>query len=64
MQVDTVARALEEFDYLPLTSPAMGRLLYELALSAEIGALLELGTGHGTSAAYIGAALDEKARGI
>lgn len=63
MQVDAVARALEEFDYMPLTSPAMGRLLYEFALSAEVEELLELGTGHGTSAAYIAAALDEKGAG-
>jgi predicted O-methyltransferase YrrM len=63
MQVDAVARALEEFDYMPLTSPAMGRLLYEFALSTDVEKLLELGTAHGTSTAYIAAALDEKGAG-
>jgi predicted O-methyltransferase YrrM len=62
MHVDEVDRALGEFDYTPLTSPAIGRLLYELALSTN-EELLELGTGHGTSTAYIAAALDEEGTG-
>jgi predicted O-methyltransferase YrrM len=62
MHVDEVERVLGQFEYTPLTSPAMGRLLYELALSAD-EELLELGTGHGTSTAYIAAALDEKGTG-
>jgi predicted O-methyltransferase YrrM len=63
MRVEEVAGALEEFEYTPLTSPAVGRLLYELVLSAQVKDLLELGTGHGTSTAYIAAALDENGAG-
>jgi predicted O-methyltransferase YrrM len=63
MRVEEITSALEEFDYTPLTSPAAGRLLYELVLSSAVEELLELGTGHGTSTAYIAAALDEKSMG-
>jgi predicted O-methyltransferase YrrM len=63
MRLEEVARALEEFGYTPMTSPAVGRLLYELSLSPDVDELLELGTGHGTSTAYIAAALDEKGAG-
>src|SRR2546429_2540349 len=63
MRVEDVAGALEEFDYTPLTSPAVGRLLYELALAPYAEELLELGTGYGTSTAYIAAALEEKGAG-
>jgi predicted O-methyltransferase YrrM len=63
MRFEHVARALEKFDYTALTSSAVGRLLYELALSQDVEELLELGTGHGTSTAYIAAALDEKQAG-
>ena len=63
MHFEKVVQGLEEFDYTPLTSPAVGRLLYELVLSPGVKELLELGTGHGTSTAYIAAALDEKGAG-
>ncbi|MFL5960524.1 MAG: class I SAM-dependent methyltransferase [Gaiellaceae bacterium] len=41
----------------------MGHLLYELVLSPQVENLVELGTGHGTSTAYLAGALDEKGEG-
>ena len=63
MHADDVGRQLEAFDYMPLTSRPVGRLLYELALWPDVVELLELGTAHGTSTAYLAAALDEKGEG-
>ncbi len=63
MKADEVERGLGSFEYAPLTSPAVGRLLYEFALSPVAVDILELGTAHGTSTAYLAAALDEKGGG-
>jgi predicted O-methyltransferase YrrM len=63
VRVDEVAHGLEVFDFAPLTSPAVGHLLYELALSPNVLDVLELGTAHGTSTAYLAAALDTKGEG-
>ncbi|MFL5916782.1 MAG: class I SAM-dependent methyltransferase [Gaiellaceae bacterium] len=41
----------------------MGRLLYELALEPGAQEVLELGFAHGTSTAYLAAALEEKGSG-
>jgi len=41
----------------------LGRLLYEFALRDGVEDVLELGFAHGTSTAYIAAALDEKRSG-
>jgi predicted O-methyltransferase YrrM len=63
MRFEVVAAGLCDLDYCPLTSRAVGRLLYELALEPGVDEVLELGFAHGTSAAYIAAALDEKGSG-
>jgi predicted O-methyltransferase YrrM len=63
VRAEDIAASLEGFDYQPLTSPAVGRLLYDLALSPGVEELLELGTAHGTSTAYIAAALAAKGVG-
>jgi predicted O-methyltransferase YrrM len=63
MEFDAVAEGLAGLDYQALTSPAVGRLLYELALKPGVEDVLELGFAHGTSTAYIAAALDEKGAG-
>jgi predicted O-methyltransferase YrrM len=63
MRVEHVEDAVEGLGYTPLTSPAVGRLLYELTLSPDVEDVLELGTAHGTSTAYIAAALHEKGAG-
>lgn len=63
MKFEAVQRGLAELEYEPLTSPSVGRLLYELACRDGIDDLLELGFGHGTSTAYLAAALDEKGSG-
>src|SRR2546423_1084219 len=43
MQFEGVAAGLSNFEYSPLTSPAVGRLLYELALEPGAEEWLELG---------------------
>jgi len=63
MKADEVDAGLGSFEYARLTSPPVGRLLYELALSPVAEEILELGTAHGTSTAYLAAALDEKGAG-
>lgn len=63
MRFEAVAAGLSELEYQPFTSPAVGRLLYELVLCDGIEDVLELGFAHGTSTAYIAAALDEKRSG-
>jgi predicted O-methyltransferase YrrM len=63
MRFEAVVAGLEGLDYRPLTSRAVGRLLYSLALGPGVDDVLELGFAHGTSTAYIAAALDEKGSG-
>jgi predicted O-methyltransferase YrrM len=59
MRVDIVSQGLAELSYEPLTSEATGELLYELVHAGAVEDVLELGFGHGTSTAYMAAALDE-----
>lgn len=54
---------LAELAYQPLISVELGHLLYELALRNGVADVLELGFGHGTSTAYLAAALQEKRAG-
>ncbi len=63
MRFEEVAAGLGNFEYRPLTSRAVGRLLYELALEPGAEEVLELGFAHGTSTAYLAAALEEKGSG-
>lgn len=48
---------------LPFTTPNQGRRLYEHVRSTRPQAVLDIGTAHGVSAAYIGAALDANGEG-
>lgn len=59
MKLDDVEARLGELDYDPLTSRFGGRLLYGLIVGSRARHVLELGFAHGTSTAYIAAALDE-----
>ena len=63
MLLDDVDAGLTELAYQPLTSADMGHLLYQLVLREGIDDVLELGFGHGTSTAYMAAALHEKGSG-
>jgi len=63
VECDEVSARLAELDYEPLTSPEAGRLLYALASEPGIEDVLELGFAHGTSTAYVAAALEEKGVG-
>jgi predicted O-methyltransferase YrrM len=50
-------------DGVPFMTPEQGRLVYRHILDSEAENVLELGTAHGVSAAYMAAALDELGRG-
>src|SRR5258705_6465750 len=63
MKPNIVQDRLAEMTFRPLTNAATGRLLYELVLMADVGDVVELGFAHGTSTAYMAAALDEKGSG-
>jgi len=58
-----VTAKLQELSYEPLTAPEAGRMLYEFVLRTEPRDILELGFAHGTSTAYIAAALAEAGHG-
>jgi predicted O-methyltransferase YrrM len=64
MTPDRVEERLAELTFQPLTSPATGRLLYELAAKDGIEQIAELGCAHGTSTAYLAAALEAKGAGL
>lgn len=63
MRISSVERKLSELAYQPLTSTAGGRLLGGFVSSPDIDDVLELGFAHGTSTAYMAAALHEKGAG-
>jgi predicted O-methyltransferase YrrM len=60
MEFDAVAKAVEGIPYM---SPQLGRRVYEHVRSTRPAAVLELGTAHGVSAAYIAAALEANGHG-
>jgi len=60
---DEVKQGLADLHYAPLTTADAGRLLYDMVAQPDIENVLELGFGHGTSAAYMAAALAEKGTG-
>jgi predicted O-methyltransferase YrrM len=64
MEHAAVTKELEALDYQPLTSPVAGRLLYDFVLASGVEDVLELGFAHGTSTAYIAAALEERGVGL
>lgn len=57
---EAVARAISG---VPFMSPGEGRLIYDHVRETRPDQVLELGTGHGVSAAYIAAALQANGRG-
>lgn len=64
MTPERVEERLAQLSFQPLTSPATGRLLYELAAKDGVTEIAELGCGHGTSTAYLAAALEAKGAGL
>jgi predicted O-methyltransferase YrrM len=60
MQFDEVAAAVEG---IPFMSPELGRRVYEHVRMSRPEQVLELGTAHGVSAAYIAAALEANGYG-
>jgi predicted O-methyltransferase YrrM len=48
---------------IPFMSPALGRRVYDHIVASGPGQVLELGTAHGVSAAYIAAALEANGSG-
>jgi predicted O-methyltransferase YrrM len=60
MTPERVEERLAQLSFQPLTSPATGRLLYEFAAKDGIEHIVELGCAHGTSTAYLAAALEAK----
>jgi predicted O-methyltransferase YrrM len=64
MIAEDVEEQIGQFSFQPLTSPATGRLLYEFASSGGVEEILELGCAHGTSTAYLAAALEAKGAGL
>jgi predicted O-methyltransferase YrrM len=63
MNAEAVNRGLASLDYRALTAPAGGELLYDFVLNSGVEDVLELGFAHGTSTAYIAAALQERGEG-
>jgi predicted O-methyltransferase YrrM len=60
MQFEDVAARIAGIPYM---SPALGRRVYDHVRATQTELVLELGTAHGVSAAYIAAALDANGRG-
>ena len=60
VQFQTIARAL---DGIPWMSPVLGRRVYDHIRSTGARNVLDLGTGHGVSAAYMAAALEANGHG-
>jgi predicted O-methyltransferase YrrM len=60
---EEVVKRLAELDYTALTTAEAGKLLYDFASHPYVQDVLELGFAHGTSTAYIAAALAEKGQG-
>lgn len=63
MKCQDVDRRLADLDYQPLTSQGAGKLLYDFVVGSDVQDVLELGFAHGTSTAYLAAALHEKGVG-
>jgi predicted O-methyltransferase YrrM len=60
MELETVAAAVENVPYM---SPAEGRVVYDHVRRERPEAVLDLGTAHGVSSAYIAAALEANGHG-
>jgi predicted O-methyltransferase YrrM len=60
MEFETVASAVAG---IPFMSPQLGRRVYEHVRTTAPEAVLELGSAHGVSAAYMAAALEANGRG-
>jgi predicted O-methyltransferase YrrM len=60
MEFEAVATAVEG---IPFMSPLLGRRVYDHIRASRPEQVLELGTAHGVSAAYIAAALEANGRG-
>jgi predicted O-methyltransferase YrrM len=59
-----VEERIAQLSFQPLTSPATGHLLYEFAAKDGVEEIVELGCAHGTSTAYLAAALEAKGVGL
>ena len=64
MTPERVEESLAQLSFQPLTSRATGRLLYEFAAKDAVEEIVELGCAHGTSTAYLAAALAAKGAGL
>jgi predicted O-methyltransferase YrrM len=64
VKVEEVDRTLAELEVPRLTSEAGGRMLYEFVLGSAAEEVLELGFAHGSSTAYVAAALHERGAGL
>jgi predicted O-methyltransferase YrrM len=60
MRFEEVAARIEG---IPFMSPALGRRVYDHIVSTRPERVLELGTAHGVSAAYVAAALEANGQG-
>jgi predicted O-methyltransferase YrrM len=60
MTPEHVEKRIAELSFQPLTSPETGRLLYEFGASDGVEEIVELGCAHGTSTAFLAAALEAK----
>jgi predicted O-methyltransferase YrrM len=60
MRFEAVAERVEGIPFMP---PALGRRVYDQVRSTRPGEVLELGTAHGVSAAYMAAALEANRHG-
>lgn len=63
MKLVDLEQGLSELHYRPLTSKLGGALLHQFVQRSEAAEILELGFAHGTSTAYLAAALDELGHG-
>jgi predicted O-methyltransferase YrrM len=63
VKVEEVDGTLAELGVPPLTSAVGGRMLYDFVLGSGAEEVLELGFAHGTSTAYLAAALHERGAG-
>jgi predicted O-methyltransferase YrrM len=60
---EEVVQDLTLWEYPALTAPEAGKLLYDFVATSDVEDILELGFAHGTSTAYMAAALAEKGAG-
>jgi predicted O-methyltransferase YrrM len=64
VKVEEVDRTLADLEVPRLTSEAGGRMLYDFVLKSGTEDVLELGFAHGSSTAYLAAALHERGAGL